>query len=193
MLSALKIKKVFGDRTIIDNISFYVKPGQIMTITGASGAGKTTLLNILAGVAQPTAGEVLIDDHKVNLLAEVAYMCAGQILLPSLTVTENMQFSGCKSPDELIHTAGLDKVKNCKPHVLSAGEYRRAALCVTLARDVDYYILDEPTSNLDAESAYRIRVLIEDIGKTKCIIVATHDPQLHGDVSLNLGEQNGNP
>lgn len=184
--------KKFRDEEILKNISFEIdsKDDDYVFLKGQSGSGKTTLLNIIAGLLTPDNGEILVccsyDFVNIKSIKDyknkyISYLPCGNSLLESLTVKENIMFAAECSENKLYEI--LDKLKirsieNSYPREISSGEYKRACFARAIAMDTEFYLLDEPTSNLDEKSAKIIINIIDALKKEKGIILATHDTRL---------------
>ena len=194
---------------ILKGISFQIASGEFVSIVGPSGSGKSTLLGIIAGLDNPTTGQVLIDGvdithMKENKLATVRNSKIGMIfqafnLIPTLTAQENVEIplyvgkhkgSPSVRAQELLDLVGLSHRLNHRPSQLSGGEQQRVAIARSLATDPAFVIADEPTGNLDAKNGANVLKLIADLraqtGKT--FIIATHDPVIasHADRAIRI-------
>ena len=170
MIKVEHISKTYNSIKIIDDISFNLNIGDYAYVKGDSGAGKTTLLNILSSFE--TADEGLLEVDVNN----IAYLPCGNCLLEALTIEDNIKLTHFDK--ELINKLKIENILNSYPRNISSGEYKRAALARTLGLNKPYILLDEPTSNLDKESANIIIKLIDEIKDDHIIIVATHDKRL---------------
>jgi putative ABC transport system ATP-binding protein len=194
---------------ILKGISFQIRSGEFVSIVGPSGSGKSTLLGIIAGLDNPTTGQVLIDGIDITRmsegkLAEVRNNKIGMVfqafnLIPTLTAQENVEVplyvgkhAGTPSTraKELLELVGLSHRLGHRPNQLSGGEQQRVAIARALATDPAFVIADEPTGNLDAKNGENILKLIAYLraqtGKT--FIIATHDPVVasHADHALRI-------
>lgn len=193
MIQVNNIAKHFGANGF-DAVSFIAGRGQLTGLTGASGCGKTTLLNILTGMLKPDSGTVTVDGKDLQTLRskelaalraqKIGYMMQGNVLLPDLTVLQNLlfpaQFAGKRiQKEQAAETAEKLRISNILasyPAEISGGEYRRVMLARILLLDTPVLIADEPTSNLDSESAELVREMLaarRDSGVT--LLAATHD------------------
>ncbi|HEV2583728.1 MAG TPA: ABC transporter ATP-binding protein [Ktedonobacteraceae bacterium] len=182
---------------ILRGISFQIASGEFVSIVGPSGSGKSTLLGIIAGLDNPTSGQVLIDGVDISSmsegkLAEVRNNKIGMVfqafnLIPTLTAQENVEVplyvgkhKGLPSTRarELLDLVGLSHRLTHRPNQLSGGEQQRVAIARALATDPAFVLADEPTGNLDAKNSENVLKLIaylrQQTGKT--FIIATHDP-----------------
>src|SRR5438128_6284207 len=186
---------------ILKGISFQIFGGEFIAIQGPSGSGKSTLLGIIAGLDNPTTGQVLIDGVDITRMTEgklaavrnnkIGMVFQAFNLIPTLTAQENVEVplyvgkhKGAPSAraKELLDLVGLSHRLNHRPNQLSGGEQQRVAIARALATDPAFVIADEPTGNLDAKNGENILKLIaylrEQTGKT--FIIATHDPVVAG-------------
>ena len=185
--------------TALDNISLDIKSGEFLTLMGPSGSGKSTLLHIIAGIDRPTSGECRVQDIDVARLNEseladwrnqnVGFVFQTFNLIPVLTAFENVELPllltrmGRSERRRQVETAlelvGLaDRAKHL-PRQLSGGQEQRVAIARALVADPSLIVADEPTGNLDHNSAQDVlkvlRSLASDAGKT--VIMVTHDPK----------------
>lgn len=196
MLTIDHVSKQFDDRMILNDVSFSIKEGDYVTLVGRSGCGKTTLLNIATGMMHPSAGRVLWNGMNIYALSEnkrtrlrgkeIGFMTCQNALLENLTVYENLKYALLLNHlpvqkdkiKEVLLDLHIDPVRHSYPAELSSGEYRRALFARTLCMNPTLFVLDEPTSNLDEDSKALIIQAIDQIGKDKAVLVATHDPKL---------------
>src|SRR5712671_883434 len=194
---------------ILKGISFQIRGGEFISIVGPSGSGKSTLLGIIAGLDNPTTGQVLIDGVNITRMTEgklavVRNKKIGMVfqafnLIPTLTAQENVEVplyvgkhkgSPSTRAGELLDLVGLSHRLRHRPNQLSGGEQQRVAIARALATDPTIVIADEPTGNLDARNGQNILNLIADLrartGKT--FIIATHDALVasHADRAIHL-------
>jgi putative ABC transport system ATP-binding protein len=194
---------------ILKGISFQIMGGEFVSIMGPSGSGKSTLLGIIAGLDNPTSGQVLIDDIDITnmsegKLASVRNNKIGMVfqafnLIPTLTAQENVEVplyvgkhkgSPSARAKELLDLVGLSHRLNHRPNQLSGGEQQRVAIARALSTDPAFVLADEPTGNLDAKNSENVLKLIAYLraqtGKT--FIIATHDLIVasHADRSIRL-------
>ncbi|GCE25546.1 putative ABC transporter ATP-binding protein [Dictyobacter alpinus] len=184
---------------ILKGISFQILSGEFVSIVGPSGSGKSTLLGIIAGLDNPSSGQVLVDGIDIarmseGKLAAVRNQKIGMVfqafnLIPTLTAQENVEVplyvgkhKGLPSAraKELLALVGLSHRLDHRPSQLSGGEQQRVAIARALSTDPAIVIADEPTGNLDARNGENVLNLIADLraqtGKT--FIIATHDPNV---------------
>lgn len=167
---------------ILKGISFRIHCGEFVSIVGPSGSGKSTLLGIIAGLDNPTSGQVLIDSVDItrmteSRLAAVRNSKIGMVfqafnLIPTLTAQENVEIplyvgkhkgSPSTRARELLALVGLSHRLNHRPSQLSGGKQQRVAIARALAADPAFVIADEPTGNLDARNGENVLKLIADL------------------------------
>ena len=184
--------------TVIDDVNFEVDEGDTCAIVGPSGSGKTTLLGLCAGLDQPTSGYVELCGQDLTPLdederAEVRNRNVGFVfqtfrLLPTLTALENVmvpaELRGDADPRtraaELLDEVGLGDRLDHYPSQLSGGEQQRVAMARAFINRPRVLFADEPTGNLDAETAGRIEDLLFDLNETAgtTLVLVTHDEEL---------------
>jgi ABC-type nitrate/sulfonate/bicarbonate transport system ATPase subunit len=169
-------------------VSLSIPPGRFVSLIGPSGCGKSTIFNIIAGLLEPTAGQVLIDGvQATGTIGSVGYMLQKDLLLPWRTVLDNVilgmeiqgvplrQARGRALP--LLQRYGLAGFEHFYPSALSGGMRQRAALLRTLLFDTNVILLDEPFGALDAQTKLQMQEwlmqLWSDFGKT--VVFVTHD------------------
>ncbi|WP_018664991.1 ABC transporter ATP-binding protein [Heyndrickxia acidiproducens] len=184
-----KVKKSFGKKTVLNNISLNIEKGQIYGFIGPSGAGKTTLVKMIVGMDSPDAGEIHVLDKtmpNLEILQEIGYMAQSDALYLELTGRENLKFfaslfqlSKAEQKARIAYAASLVNLTgdlNQRVSAYSGGMKRRLSLAIALIQNPMILILDEPTVGIDPELRLSIwgellRLKHED-GKT--IIVTTH-------------------
>jgi multiple sugar transport system ATP-binding protein len=213
------LRKEFDSGRIVavDDVSLEVADGEFVTVVGPSGCGKSTTLRMIAGLEQPTSGQVLLGGEDVTDVhardRDVAMVFQNYALYPHKTVEQNMAFGLRMSTDlskaerrervrETAEMMGIEELLDDKPDELSGGQKQRVALGRAIVREPEAFLFDEPLSNLDAKLRTSMRTEIqrlqEELGITS--IYVTHDQEeamTMGDriVILKDGElqQNGAP
>src|SRR5437016_11113682 len=194
---------------ILKGISFQIMSGEFVSIVGPSGSGKSTLLGIIAGLDNPSTGQVFIDGVDITRMTEgklavVRNSKIGMVfqafnLIPTLTAQENVEVplyvgkhkgSPSARAQELLALVGLTHRLDHRPNQLSGGEQQRVAIARALATDPAFVIADEPTGNLDAKNGENVLKLIADLREQtgKTFIIATHDPAVasHADRAIRI-------
>ena len=177
-----------GVLTAVQDVSFAVRDGEVVSLIGPSGCGKSTLLNIGSGLAAPSQGEAFVDGERVaGPNAHVAFMLQKDLLLPWRTVAENVMFGveiqgvpaaeRSKRAQARLANFNLAEFSHHYPHQLSGGMRQRVALARTLAVDPHVLLLDEPFSAVDAQTRM---VLQRDLAQIlqqarKTALLITHD------------------
>jgi iron(III) transport system ATP-binding protein len=185
------VTKRYGAMTAVDNISFTIPPGQLVTLLGPSGCGKTTTLRMIAGLEIASEGQIMIADKDVTLLSaadrDVSMVFQSYALFPHMTVLENVAYgptvSGVKKARA--HAMALDKLEIVglkgldarRPSELSGGQQQRVAVARALVLEPQVLLFDEPLSNLDAKLRRRVRDDIRELQQRLNLTVAyvTHD------------------
>ncbi len=185
------VTKVFGDVRAVDGVDVATKEGEFLVLLGPSGCGKTTLLRMIAGLEQPTSGEILIGGQVVNELPprarKIAMVFQSYALYPHMRVFDNIAFPlkaqgvpRADIPGKVQWAAGLFGITHLlqrKPRQLSGGERQRVALARALVREPSVFLLDEPLSNLDAKLRASARDELQQFQRriATTTIYVTHD------------------
>ncbi|MEN9417242.1 MAG: sn-glycerol-3-phosphate transporter ATP-binding protein UgpC, partial [Pseudomonadota bacterium] len=185
------IAKSFDAVTVLHHIDLAVEPGEFVVFVGPSGCGKSTLLRLIAGLDQPSAGEIRIDGRRVNEIGAADRGCAmvfqSYALYPHMTVHANMAFGleNVRTPrpeiERKVRAAAellqLDALLQRKPTQLSGGQRQRVAIGRAIVRNPTVFLFDEPLSNLDAALRMSMRIeltkLHRELGTT--MVYVTHD------------------
>ena len=189
------------ERKVLDNISVQFDEKKFYTIIGASGAGKTTLLSLLAGLDSPTGGTVLYEGediltkglnyHRKN---HVSLVFQEYNLIDYLTTEENVKLGGTDKPEELLSKVNIPQ-EAWKRNVmkLSGGQQQRVAIARALASNAKVLLADEPTGNLDEQTAEGIIELLKQTAHElgKCVIVVTHSKYLANEADEIVRITNG--
>ena len=218
MLVVENVTKRFGSSghpvVAVDEASLKVETGQFVSIVGRSGSGKSTLMSMLGALEKPTSGCIEVDGEDITKLGDraligyrakrVGFVFQSYNLIPNLSALENvilpMEFAGMKRGDrkkravELLEKVGIDANKmRRKPSRLSGGEQQRVAIARSLANHPKLILADEPTGNLDSQTASIIAELLHDLARTEntTIIVVTHDSSLTKQTDATYQIQDG--
>ena len=189
-----------GEETLVvlDDLSLEVQKGDFLALMGPSGSGKSTLLNLIVGLDTPTSGQIVVNEQHLETMNasalstwranNVGFIFQFYNLLPVLTAHKNVEIpllltglSGSQRKDHVstaLNVVGLSDRGGHKPNELSGGQQQRVAIARALVSDPDILVCDEPTGDLDRNTATEIldllQILNRDHGKT--ILMVTHDP-----------------
>lgn len=205
MLNVQNLRKEYptprGPLTVLDDVSFSLSPGEAASIVGPSGSGKSSLLYILGALEPPTAGTVLLDENdpfhlpETDLAAfrnsQIGFVFQDHCLLPQCSVLENVLVPTLVSSSDgtmaerarlLLEAVGLSERIAHRPAELSGGEKQRVAIARALIHQPRMLLCDEPTGNLDRESAEAVASLLVKLHREQqsILIVVTHNLELAG-------------
>ena len=189
-----------SERVVLRGVDLSVAAGEIVVLLGRSGSGKSTLLNLVSGIDRPTSGTVRVEGVDVTALSETArtrlrrrsigFIFQFYNLIPTLTVEENLrlplELNGVDGADgraralDLLAEVGLADRAASFPDRLSGGEQQRVAVARALAHEPALVLADEPTGNLDAESARQVLALLAGLARRegKTVIAASHSEEV---------------
>jgi ABC-type Fe3+/spermidine/putrescine transport system ATPase subunit len=192
-LELQNITKRFGDLTAVDNVSYSLAHGKLVTFVGPSGCGKTTLLRIISGFIEPDEGRIILDGEDITRVRpnarDTAMVFQNYALFPHMTVARNIGFGlqMMKKPKNevknevarLLDLVQLGGLGERKPHELSGGQQQRVALARALSLHPKILLLDEPLSNLDANLRVMMRTEVRNLQRRLdlSIIFVTHDQE----------------
>ena len=178
----------------LDSVSFTISQGEFVIICGESGAGKSTILNLLGGMDKVTEGQIIVDGKEISQYNDkeltlyrgydVGFVFQFYNLVQNLTAKENVELAtqiskNALDVDKTLELVGLDHRKDNFPSQLSGGEQQRVALARAIVNNPSVLICDEPTGNLDPETAKEIMELLEDINRAgTTILMATHAKEI---------------
>ncbi|MFC1625795.1 cell division ATP-binding protein FtsE [Patescibacteria group bacterium] len=216
MIALKKVTKAFGDIVALKDVSFEVEKGEFVYITGPSGAGKTTLLRMILVEIKPDSGSVIVDGTDTGKVAKkevpllrqkIGVVFQDFKILPERTVRENVEVAlavlGVEEDqwkgkvDSVLKMVGLEKRAELFPKQLSGGELQRVSFARALVVNPKIILADEPTGNLDWDTAEALIDLLEMINKEgKTVIMATHHKQIvekhkHRTIHLEGGKIKG--
>lgn len=192
------LTKVYGQkesRTVaVNHLDFCIEEGEYVAITGASGSGKSTLLHMIGGLESYTEGELIVcgrsldmDDEALSAFRRenIGFIYQQFHLFPQLTVYQNIVLAAMvnetagyeQCAQELLEYLEIADKSNALPSELSGGQQQRTAIARALIAGAKVILADEPTGNLDSDSAQKVQVLLEHIREEfhKTLIVVTHD------------------
>jgi len=215
IISASQISKSFhlGDIQVkaLQNISFSIESGEIVTVIGRSGSGKTTLLNILGGLATPDSGEIVVAGKRLYEMKEsqlarwrsekIGYIFQTFNLVHELNVLENIRLPldlsrhgyDIEWENELISMLGLKERLRFYPHRLSGGERQRVAIARAMIRRPAIILADEPSGNIDSEAGHRLMEFVQKTNKEyqQTYLIVTHDISWNTIVDRTVQLQDG--
>lgn len=187
-----------GSQPVLKNLSASFEQGKIYAVLGPSGCGKTTLLSLLGGLDRPSSGKVLFDGTDIEEIGlsehrsrDVAFIFQGYNLIDWMTPLENVELTARADPEPLLERVGLTREEARRGILkLSGGQQQRVAIARALASDAPVILADEPTGNLDEDTANDVATLLEECAHQmqKCLIVVTHSYDLakRADIVLRL-------
>ena len=201
-MAVLEMKEIFyayeKDRPVLSNVNIEFEAGKMFAILGPSGSGKTTLLSLIGGLDIPQKGEILFDGKNISQCglachrrSHVSLIFQSYNLIDYMTPMENVALTAKQDALPLLLRLGLT-AEEAKRNVmkLSGGQQQRVAIARALASDTPVILADEPTGNLDEDTAGEITGILKESahGLNKCVIVVTHSNELaaQADVVLNL-------
>ncbi|HUR11163.1 MAG TPA: ATP-binding cassette domain-containing protein [Flavitalea sp.] len=197
MIEVKQIKKSFGDKVILNDVSVSMQDGKCNLIIGTSGSGKTVFMKCLVGLFQPDHGEILYDgqnfivmtgDEKKEIRKQIGMLFQGSALFDSLTVEQNIMFplnmfttdntaKKMKRVDEVLQRVNLEGANKKFPAELSGGMKKRVGIARAIVLNPKYLFCDEPNSGLDPQTSLVIDKLIQEITVEYNIttVINTHD------------------
>ncbi len=197
MIECKNLTKTFKNMVALNGVNLICKEGEVIVLKGASGSGKSTLLSLIAGLAKPSSGQVIIDNKLISKMPDnfvamfrrehIGFIFQKYNLIPTLSVFDNIIMpqipskpdtkSLKKRVDELLNMFSIAKKKDEIVKNLSGGEQQRVAISRALLNDPNIIIADEPTANLDSKLSLEFIEIIKKLKSDKrTIIIATHDP-----------------
>lgn len=184
---------------ILKNISFDIKKGEFVAITGPSGSGKSTLLYLLGGLDSPTTGEIIFDGKDFSKMSDdqltiernqkIGFVYQFHYLLPEFSALENVMMpllasekmknkEARKKAEDVLNLVGLSDRLNYYPKQLSGGQQQRVSIARALSNSPSILFGDEPTGNLDTKNSHAVYSLFRELNQKfgQTIVVVTHDP-----------------
>jgi ABC-2 type transport system ATP-binding protein len=189
MIKTEHLSKRYDGLTAVDDVTFQVRPGEVLGFLGPNGAGKTTTMRMLAGFVRPTSGKASICGHDVEaepLKAKsvLGYLPEGAPTYGEMTVRRFLDFiadlrglTGAQRRERLDYVIGrlqLGDVLEQSVETLSKGFRRRVGLAQAIVHDPPVMILDEPTDGLDPNQKHEVRTLINEMSRGKIVVISTH-------------------
>ena len=199
-----KLSKVYNPNTVpvhaLRDVSIEINEGEFTAVRGPSGSGKTTLLNMIGGLDKPTSGNVFINGQEISKMKDskridfrlqnIGFVFQHYNLIPVFTARENVSFIMLlqkrnkkeiqQRADELLEQVGLGDRKDARPVQLSGGQQQRVAVARALASEPKFILADEPTANLDTESAMNLLDIMERMNHEQNVtfVFSTHDQRV---------------
>lgn len=185
-------------KSILSNISAELEAGKLYAVLGSSGSGKTTLLSLLGGLDTPTKGEVLFNGENITAKGleyhrrnHISLIFQSYNLIDYMTPIENVQLTAKQDAMSILERLGLKKDEISRNVLkLSGGQQQRVAIARALASDAPVILADEPTGNLDEDTAEEITAVLKESAHTfgKCVVVVTHSGEVakQADVVLEI-------
>ncbi|WP_125768082.1 ABC transporter ATP-binding protein [Lapidilactobacillus wuchangensis] len=178
-----------------DHLNFAINQGELVVILGPSGAGKSTVLNILGGMDQPSAGQIIVDGTDIAQFNErqltayrrtdVGFVFQFYNLIPNLTALENVELAtavapNALDPEQILRQVGLQDRLDNFPAQLSGGEQQRVAIARALAKNPKLLLADEPTGALDYQTGKQVLQLLQDAShqQGQTVVIITHNAAL---------------
>lgn len=217
IIACQKVSKIYYDATaavqVLADIDLEIRSGERIAIVGPSGSGKSTLLHLLGGLDTPTEGIVTLQNKNWSTLSETArcqlrnqslgFVYQFHYLLPEFTALENIAMSlllakqpiriAQEAAEKMLHQVGLGHRKDHKPSQLSGGERQRVAIARALVHNPHCILADEPTGNLDPQTAERIFDLMLTLNQQfqTALVVVTHDSKISNRMDRVLSVEQG--
>ncbi|MEX2457164.1 MAG: ABC transporter ATP-binding protein, partial [Balneolaceae bacterium] len=204
IITTKNLSKVYNPDTVpvhaLRDVNIEFEPGEFTVVRGPSGSGKTTLLNMIGGLDKPTEGRVLIEGTTISEMSDselinyrlqnIGFVFQHYNLIPVFSARENVSFIMLlqkrdkkemqKRTDKLLDEVGLGDRKDARPKQLSGGQQQRVAVARALASEPRFILADEPTANLDTESAMNLLDIMEKMNREENVtfIFSTHDQRV---------------
>ena len=185
-------------KAVLQNVSASLETGKMYAILGPSGSGKTTLLSLLGGLDVPTQGSVLFDGEDITAKGlehhrrnHISLIFQSYNLIDYMTPVENVRLTAKLDAAPILERLGLEQDEITRNVLkLSGGQQQRVAIARALASDAPVILADEPTGNLDADTAEEITAILKESAHTfgKCLVVVTHSGEVakQADVVLEI-------
>jgi putative ABC transport system ATP-binding protein len=204
-MSALELKQIGYAyekcKNVLHDVDVTFEAENVYAILGPSGCGKTTLLSLIGGLDVPTCGEIMLQGNNINEIGleyyrrhHVSFIFQSYNLIDYMTPIENVNLISHLEAMPILERVGLTK-EEAKRNVLrlSGGQQQRVAIARALASDATILLADEPTGNLDDETAKNIVTLLKQSAyeHKKCVIIVTHSPDIAKEADLSFSLKNG--
>lgn len=196
-IRAKNLVKIYGDRSVVNDISFNINKGEVVCLLGPNGAGKTTTFYMVVGLVKPNSGHIMLDDQDIsawpmNIRAKagIGYLPQEASIFRKLTVEDNIKLvlqmnekltedEKKRKLEELLTEFGVLKLRNYSAVSLSGGERRRVEIARALAASPDFMLLDEPFAGIDPIAIGEIKDNIRKISQDKGlgVLITDHNPK----------------
>ena len=196
-IDAQNLVKIYGDRSVVNDVSFFVNKGEVVCLLGPNGAGKTTTFYMVVGLIKPNKGKILLDGKDIssmpmNLRAKmgIGYLPQEASIFRKLSVEDNIKLvlqmndkltvnEKKKKLEELLNEFGIERLRYYSAVSLSGGERRRVEIARALAASPDFMLLDEPFAGIDPIAIGEIKDNIRKISEEKGlgILITDHNPK----------------
>ena len=196
-IDAKNLVKIYGDRSVVNDISFYINKGEVVCLLGPNGAGKTTTFYMVVGLVKPNRGQILLDGQEIpqwpmneRAKAGIGYLPQENSIFRNLNVEDNIKLvlemneklTECektKKLEELLTEFGVMKLRKAPAVALSGGERRRVEIARALAASPDFMLLDEPFAGIDPVAIGEIKDNIRKISEEKGlgVLITDHNPK----------------
>lgn len=183
MIEVKNIRKKFGRKTVLEDISFTANKGEITCLIGLNGAGKTTILNAIMGLTPIQGGQILINGEKIHkeTYEKISYIPDAITMLPQMKIFDAMQFMegfysawNPKRAKDLLEFFSLSEIERISK--LSKGNIAKVNILLGLSLDVEFILMDEPFSGIDLFSREQIaNVFTSDLVEKRGVIITTHE------------------
>ncbi len=191
MIKASNISHFYGAEQVLFDLSFEIKSGEFLFLSGESGSGKSTLLSILSTLLKPSSGELLIDGESVDGIKNIDYFRQSKIgfvfqfhyLINYLSVYENIALAALddkkQNIEKILGELGILELSGRYPNEISGGQRQRVALARALVNEPKIIFADEPTGSLDSKNSTIVYgLLAEAVKGGTTVVVASHDMQI---------------
>ena len=196
-IEAKNLVKIYGDRSVVNDVSFNVNKGEVVCLLGPNGAGKTTTFYMVVGLIKPNKGNILLNNQDISTLPMneraklgIGYLPQEASIFRKLSVEDNLRLvlemnekltisEKKKKLEELLEEFGIEKLRNYAAVSLSGGERRRVEIARALAASPDFILLDEPFAGIDPIAIGEIKDNIRKISREKGlgILITDHNPK----------------
>ena len=196
-IDAKNLVKIYGDRSVVNDISFYINKGEVVCLLGPNGAGKTTTFYMVVGLVKPNKGQILLDGQEITqwpmnerAKAGIGYLPQENSIFRNLNVEDNIKLvlvmneklTECektKKLEESLTEFGVMKLRKAPAVALSGGERRRVEIARALAASPDFMLLDEPFAGIDPIAIGEIKDNIRKISEEKGlgVLITDHNPK----------------